>query len=205
MFLLVTKTGGKRWRLKYRFEGKERVLALGIYPGLPLSDARKIANAHRIDIANGINPAAVRKANKVTTKANDEIVINTFKKVATDYLTQRNELNEDYKTRLENAFNNDVYPFIKDTPITAITPKDIIEIVKRVEKRGAVESAHRLFTQISRVFKYAVSNQMAERNPCNDMDKNMILQSPVKKNYPTITDNNTIQALLSSIDEYSGD
>jgi len=205
LFLLVAKSGGKRWRLKYRYNNKEKVLALGLYPALSLADARKMASNYRTDIANGIDPSQVRKDKKVEVKAKEQVTINTFKKVAEDYLTQRNELNEAYKTRLENAFSNDVYPFIKDTPITEIMPKDIIEIVKRVEQRGAIESAHRLFTQISRVFKYAVSNQIAERNPCNDMDKNMILQSTQKKNYPTITDPKQIGLLLNAIDEYSGD
>ena len=205
LFLLVAKSGGKRWRLKYRYNNKEKVLALGLYPALSLADARKMASNYRTDIANGIDPSQVRKDKKVEVKAKEQVTINTFKKVAEDYLTQRNELNEAYKTRLENAFSNDVYPYTKDTPITEIMPRDIIDIVKLVEERGAIESAHRLFTQISRVFKYAVSNQIAERNPCNDMDKNMILKSATKKNYPTITDSKTIQALLSSIDEYTGD
>ena len=205
LFLLVAKTGGKRWRLKYRFDGKEKILALGVYPVLSLADARKQANIFRTQVANGINPSEERKAKKVADKTQEQIIINTFEKIANDYLSQRNNVNEAYKTRLTNAFTNDVYPFLKTKPLQDVLPKDIIEIVKRVEQRGAIESSHRLFTQISRVFKYAVSNQIAERNPCNDMDKNMILKSATKKNYPTITDDKTINALLHSIDEYSGD
>ena len=205
LFLLVAKTGGKRWRLKYRYDNKEKVLALGIYPALTLADARKKAMTYREQIANGIDPAQERKDKKIQHKAKEKISVNTFEKMATDYLTQRNELNEAYKTRLESAFSNDVYPFIGNKPVTEIIPKDIIDIVKLVESRGAIESAHRLFTQISRVFKYAVSNQWAERNPCNDMDKNMILQSPTKRNYPTITDPKEIHYLLTAINEYTGD
>lgn len=204
LFLLVTSKSGKRWRLKYMFDGKERVLALGTYPDLSLQDARKEREKYRAQIANGRNPAEERKLKRESKKTKEQIDINTFKKVADDYLIQRNELNEAYRTRLENAFNNDVYPFVRNTPITDISAKDIIEIVKRVEKRGAIESAHRLFTQIGRVFKYAVSNQMAERNPCNDMDKNMILKSAVKSNYPTITDAKEIGTLLNMIEDYTG-
>lgn len=205
LFLLVAKTGGKRWRLKYRFDNKEKVLALGIYPSLSLADARKMANTYRAEIANSKDPSQERKAKKEEIKTKERLIINTFEKIATDYLDQRNELNESYKTKLENSFTKNVYPFLQDKPIVEIMPKDIIGIVKRVEQRGAIETAHRLFTQMSRVFKYAVSNQVAERNPCNDMDKNMILQSHKKKNYPTITDPKEIKALLSAIDDYTGD
>ena len=205
LFLLVAKTGGKRWRLKYRFDSKEKVLALGTYPDLSLADARKMAMEYRTVIAKGIDPSFERKNKKLEIKHKQQVAINTFEKIAKDYLIQRNELNEAYKTRLENAFENDVYPFLRGKPITDIMAKDIIDIVKRVEERGAIESAHRLFTQISRVFKYAVSNQVADRNPCNDMDKNMILRKNIKNNYPTITDPKEIGILLNAIDEYKGD
>ncbi len=205
LFLLVAKTGGKRWRLKYRVNRKEKVLALGTYPTLSLKEARNMANGYRLEIAKGIDPAQERKAKKEALKHQEKVQRHTFKIVANAYMKQRSDLNSSYKTKLENAFKNDAYPFIGDKPITEIMPKDIIEAVKHVQERGAVESAHRLFTQIGRVFKYAVSNQIADRNPCNDMDKTMILESPPKRNYPTITEPKAIAALLNSIDDYTGD
>jgi integrase len=205
LFLLIKPSGGKLWRLKYRIKGKERVLAIGIYPQVSLANARALREELKEKIAKGIDPAARRQEKKKAAKAKVLKVTNTFENVAKAYFAKRNELNEAYKLRLERSFSNDVFPFLGNTPIETIKPKDIIEIVKRVEKRGAVESAHRLFTQISKVYKYAVSNQVVERNPCSEMDKSEILQSHTRKHYPTITDPQEIRLLLNAIDEYSGD
>ncbi len=205
LFMLVAKTGGKRWRLKYRFEGKEKILALGVYPEITLAKARKLREDYREQIANGINPAEQRKQNKRVLKMEEQREYNTFKTVSLQYLEKRNELNEAYRERLKNSFKRNVYPFIGNTPIDEVEPIQIIDIVKRVERRGATESAHRLFTQLSKVFKYGVSNLLAKRNICNDMDKKEILKSHTAKNYPTITNPKEIGTLLNLIDDYMGD
>jgi len=205
LFLLVTKKGSKLWRLKYRFDNKDKIIAIGAYPALSLADARSEALKLKKKIANGVNPADERKAKREAVKEKEIIDANTFEKISTEFLSKKNELNESYKKKLDRAFERDVNPYIGDIPIVEVTPKDIIDVVKRIEERGAVETAHRIFTQISRVFKYAVSNQIADRNPCNDMDKNMVLKKHIKGNYPTITDEKKIGELLNSIDEYSGD
>ena len=205
LYLLVKKTGGKLWRFKYRFEGKEKVIAIGVYPEVSLADARKKRESFKADVANGIDVVLREKQNKQAIK--DKIVKdeNIFENITNEYLDKRNELNEAYKVRLGRAFKNDVFPYVGKIPIQDIVPKQIINIVKRVESRGAVESAHRLFTQISKVYKYAVSNQFVDRNPCSEMDKNEILKSHTKNHYPTITDPEEIRNLLAAIDEYSGD
>ena len=205
LFMLVAKSGGKRWRLKYRFDGKERILALGVYPEITLAKARKLRGDYKEQIANGINPAEQRKQNKRDLKMEEQREYNTFKIVALQYFAKRNELNEAYRERLKNSFKNDVYPYIGNIPIDDVEPIQIIDIVKRVERRGATESAHRLFTQLSKVFKYGVSNLLAKRNICNDMDKKEILKSHTAKNYPTITNPKEIGILLNVIDDYTGD
>lgn len=204
LYLLVKRTGGKLWRLKYRFEGKEKVLTLGKYPEVSLADVRKKREDIKAKVASGIDIAANNKAKKIAVASELKKNKNTFEIIATRYLEKRNELNEAYKVRLERSFKNDVFKFIGNYAIEEIKPKQIIDIVKRVEERGAVESAHRLFTQISKVFKYAVSNQIVERNPCSEMDKNEILKTHIRKNYPTITDPKEIKLLLSAIDEFTG-
>jgi integrase len=190
--------------LKYRFEGKEKVLSLGKYPEVSLADVRKKREDIKAKVASGIDTAANKKAKKKELASEILKNKNTFEHVSTAYLEKRNELNEAYKIRLERSFKNDVFKFIGNDPIEDIKPKQIIDIVKRVEERGAVESAHRLFTQISKVFKYAVSNQIVERNPCSEMDKGEILKSHTRKNYPTITDPKEIKLLLKAIDEFTG-
>jgi len=205
LYLSITAKGQKWWRLKYRFDGKDYLLSLGVYPTVTLQEARKQRVQLKEKIAKGVNPSAERKEKKEVVKIEQARSTNTFENITNDYLNKRNELNEAYKVRLERAFKNDVFPFIGKVPIEDITPKNVIEIVKLVEKRGAVESAHRLFTQINKVFKYAVSNQLVDRNPCSEMDKGEILKSHVRKNYPTITNPKEIKKLLIAIDEYSGD
>ena len=205
LFLLVVKGGGKRWRLKYRFNGKEKVLALGVYPALTLKKAHKMREDYKEQIANGINPAEERKQNKRAQKIEDNREYNTFKIVALKYFDKRNELNETYKTKLENSFKRNVYPYIGNTPIDEVTPHNIMDIVQRVERRGATESAHRLFTQLNKVFKYGVSNLLSSNNPCSNLDKNEILKSHTTKNYPTITNPKEIGILLNAIDDYTGD
>lgn len=205
LFLLVNKTGSKLWKLKYIFEGKEKLLALGAYPNLSLADARMQRDLYKEQVLRGIDPSAERKAKKEIFKEDIQKKINTVENIADAYFEKRNELNYAYKVRLERSFKNDVFPFIGKLSIKDVTAKDIIGIVKHVESRGAIESSHRLFTQISKLFKYAVSNQLADRNPCNDMDKNEILKAHVKKHYPTITNPKEIKDLLNAIAEYSGD
>lgn len=220
LYLSITPKGQKWWRMKYRFDGKEKRISLGVYPDVPLADkfltdengkdikvfgARSKRELIKAKIAEGIDPGLERKEQKEEVKAEEVKASNTFEVVARAYLNKRNELNEDYMIRLERAFKNDVFKFIGKKPITEIMPKDIIEIVKRVQDRGAVESAHRLFTQISKVFKYAVSNQMVDRNPCSEMEKKEILKSHTRRHYPTITNATEIKNLLLSIDEYTGD
>ena len=179
------------------------MIAIGKYPEVSLSSARKTRMLLREEVAAGINPIETLKASKEELSK----VQNTpnYQQIACDYFNKREELAESYLVKLRATFKNDVYPFIGNMLIQDIKPKDIIETIKRVEDRGAIEGAHRLYTQINKVFKYAVSNQICERNPCSELDKNEILKSPIKKHYPTITDPNAIKVLLESIKDYNGD
>lgn len=204
LYLLVRPSGSKLWRFKYRFNNKEKVIAIGKYPEISLASARDIRLKFREQVASGIDPTILKKeeADKKLNVHNEEM--QTLQVIAEAYLDKRNELSISYMSKLRGSFKNDVFSFIGSKPITRIMPKDIIDVIKRVEKRGAVEGAHRLFTQLNKVFKYAVSNQFCTRNPCSEMDKNEILKTPVKRKYPTITDPNEIKCLLEAIDKYSG-
>ncbi len=204
LYLLIKPTGGKLWRFKYRFNNKEKYIALGKHPDLSLAEARNLRTALREQIANGLDPIEIKKDQTSREATSNEKQIYSFQKVATDYLNKRDELAETYMVKLQGSFKNDVFPFMGAKPVTDITPRDIIDIIKRVENRGVIEGAHRLYTQLNKVFKYAVSHQICERNPCSEIDKKEILKAPKKRNYPTITDPKEIKNLLESIDKYSG-
>jgi len=205
----VLKTGSKLWYFRYRFEDKAKMLSFGKYPEISLSDARVLLREAREKVAKGIDPSQERQNKKAEVKA--EVIAeakkieNTFENITIQYLSKRTDLNEGYVSRLHNAFNNDVFPFIGSKEVKEVTTKEVKAIILRVEERGAIESAHRLFTQISTVFKYAVAHDIAERNVCADIDKNMILKSPVKNNFATITNPKKIGILLNVMDEYKGD
>ena len=205
LYLLVTRAGGKHWKLKYRFDGKEKKISIGRFPEITLAYAREQREKYRSQIAMKIDPSAIKREEKEQEAEVQRVESLTFETVATAYLKKRSELNAAYLVRLERAFKNDVFKYIGKTPISRVTPSDVIELVQRVERRGATESSHRLFTQISRVFKYAVANQLHDRNPCSDIDKNEILKPHTAKHFPTITDPKEIRALLLSIDDYTGD
>ncbi|WP_415405885.1 tyrosine-type recombinase/integrase [Sulfurovum sp. CS9] len=205
LFLIISTKGAKRWRLKYRFEGKEKVLALGVYPALTLAKARKMREKFREQIANGINPAEVRKEEKKKLNAENVRKATSLKSVINESLKKRNALSEKYMKRLQLSFKNNVNPFIGDIPIEDITKQQILEVVERVEHRGAIESAHRLLTQLNKVFKFALTKDYIEKNVCERIDRNEVLKTPIKKSYPTITDEKEIHKLLNTVEKYGGD
>lgn len=206
LFLLVVKSGGKRWRLKYRINGKERVLALGVYPSITLSKARELREYYRKQITEGINPSEQRKEKKITQQIEEVKKQNTFYKVSQDWLlSYKKEVSENYYIKLGRAFDSYIYPFIKNKAIDEVKRTDIIEILQDLKDRELLETASRVTMLINKVFMYAVTFEYAPHNIMADIDKKVILGKIVKKHYPTFTKDDDIKALLLSIDEYSGD
>jgi len=157
-------------------------------------------------LASGIDPSQIRKDKKEAEIQKQEEVINTFENSARKYLEHlRPDRNEAYWGRVENAFERDIFPIIGKMNIHDVKAKHIIKVLQNIQNRGAIETANRLFSQISSVFKYAVSYEKAERNPCNDMDKKHILKTTQTKHYATITEDEMIGKLLYDINKYSGD
>ena len=206
LFLEVPPKQKKRWRIKYRFEGKEKSLSLGNYPDVSLKSARiKRAEIKEL-VASGIDPSQIRKDKKELEVQKQEEVINTFENSARKYLEHlRPDRNEAYWGRVENAFERDIFPIIGKMNINDVKAKHIIQVLQSIQNRGAIETANRLFSQISNVFKHAVSFERAERNPCNDMDKSHVLKTTQTKHYATITEDEMIGKLLYDINKYSGD
>jgi len=206
LFLLVTKTDSKRWRLKYRFNGKEKLLALGLYPDITLKKARELREYYRNLIANGIDPSEQRKEEKEIVKLESIKKENTFLKVSREWLkSYESEVSENYHKKLERALELYVYPFIKDKAIDEITRLDIITILEYLKDRELLETANRTLMIINKIFMYAVTFEYTPHNITSDIDKKVILGKKVHKHYPTFTKDKDIRALLLSIDEYSGD
>lgn len=134
LFLLVTPSGGKLWNLKYRFEGKEKKLALGTYPEISLADARERRDKARRQLANGIDPRAVRKAQKQADTAETE----TFEVIAREWHTRfRPTWSPGHSVTIMSRLERDLFPWIGARPIAAIKAPELLAVLRRVESRGA--------------------------------------------------------------------
>jgi len=206
LYLLITKSGGKHWKLKYNYDGKEKKLSLGAYPEVSLSKARELREKYKTDIANGIDPNEEKR--KKQLKQKEEVIKsqNTFKNIALERLDkQKDTFSEAHYKRTINAFKNDCFKYIGDKHIDEVEAKDIIEILQKMNERGVNDSARKLFYSISKTFKWAVANAKAKRNPAADILLEEILGKKTKQHYPTITDGTGIKNLLTSIKEYNGE
>jgi integrase len=205
LFLLVAPTDngkrGKRWRLKYRFNGKEKLLALGTYPEVSLADARQRRDDARRLIAKGIDPGEARKTEKAEQ---GERRANTFEKLAREWHKHRaGTLAESTRNNVLARLERDVFPIIGSTPLSDLTPRIILENVLRpIEARGAVEVSHRTRSIISQVLRYGVSCQLCERDLTADLKGAL---KPFQRNHlPALTDPAKVGALLRAIDGFDG-
>src|SRR3989338_7730112 len=134
LYLLVKTNGSKYWRLKYRIEGKEKLMALGVYPEVSLSKARERRDSARALVADGIDPMA----NKRAIKASDQAAsTNSFEIVANEWLSKRGKKSKGGDARLTNLLQKDLLPWLGKRPIDKITPVELLEVLRRVEERGA--------------------------------------------------------------------
>lgn len=199
LFLLVRPNGGKLWRLKYRFQGKEKILALGSYPIVTLKKAREKREQAKRQLDSGIDPGAVRKAQKKAKIEDTE----TFEVIAREWherFTPKWTESHAYKTirRLEL----DVFPWLGNRPIKDIEAPEVLSILRRIESRGVLDGAHRVRGICGLVFRYAVATGRAKRNPAQDLTGAL---TPAKVTHlAAITEPEKVAELLRAIEGYSG-
>ncbi len=163
MYLLVTKDGARYWRFDYRFNGKRRTLALGVYPTVPLSLARERREAARRLLTEGKDP---NKAKKKTKRAAKLASNNTFEAVAREWLNlQRRRLAPRYSALLQARLEADVFPDLGSRPIAEIGAPELLDVLKKVEKRGVLETARRLRQTCGQVFRYAIAKGLSKYDP----------------------------------------
>jgi integrase len=167
LFLLVHPNGSKYWRLKYRFDGKEKGLAFGVYPDVGLKDARAKRDEARRLLADGIDPAEHRKANK---NARADAVGNSFEAVAREWFTKLLPTwTPDHADKIIKRLERDVFPWIGGKPIADLNAPAVLTTIRRIEARGRLETAHRALQNCGQVFRYAVATGRAERDPTGDL------------------------------------
>lgn len=195
LYLLVTPESSRLWRLKYKFERREKLLSLGAYPDVSLKAARMRRDDARRVIADGVDPSAQRRAAKVAHG-------DTFKAIAQEWLGRQKTLKEITIKRDQDRLENFVYPYIGTRPIGNITAPDLLAVLRRIESRGIHETAHRTRALCGRVFRYAVATGRAERDVSADLRG--ALTTAVTAHHSAIVEPQRVGELLRAIDGYTG-
>ena len=199
LYLLCTPSGGRLWRYKYRYDGKAKGLALGRYPEVTLLDARQRRDEARRNLANGIDPGAVKRAQRAADTAETE----TFEVVAREWFAKfAPAWGAKYSYNVHRRLEVDLFPFIGKRPIAEIKAPELLAVLRRTEARGCLETAHRLRMISSYVFRYAVATGRAERDPSADLRG--ALPPAQVKHHAAITEPKEVAPLLKAIDGYNG-
>ena len=197
MYLLVTKTG-RYWRYDYRYMKKRKTLALGVYPEVTLKEAREKHYEARKKLADDIDPGHFRKINKqLKIQASED----SFEKFALEWFLKQ-KWTEGHARTVKGRLNNNIIPYIGDRPLNDITAREVLILCRRVERRGAIETAHRVKTICSQIFRYCVASGLIDSDPCRDLTKALTPATP--KHMATITDPIKVGGLMRSIDDYVG-
>lgn len=200
LFLLVTPTSGKLWRFDYRYGNKRKVMALGAYPAVSLADARQRREDAKKLLANGVDPGALKKAQKAAIVAEIE---NAFEIVAREWHGKfSSQWSAGHAVTVMDRLTRDVFPWLGAKPVSEIKPVDILAILRRVEGRGALETAHRIRTICGQILRYAVATGRAERDSAADLRGAL---PPVRqKHHAALTDPKEVAELLRAIDGFKG-
>jgi len=199
MYLHVSSTG-KYWRLAYRYLGKQRTLALGTYPTLSLAKARKDAEQAKTLLKDGIDPS---RAKRDEIKSREAAAIHTFERVARDWLDKTaSSRAPSTQTKVSGWLEKDLIPSLGNLPISTIGPRDVLEALRKMETRGAVDSAHRVKQICGQVLRFAVACGLATRDVTADL-KGALAQPP-KRHFAAIVDPDQVGALLRAIHSYHG-
>ena len=197
--LWVLPTGSRLWRLAYRFEGKQKLLALGAYPDLGLADARRARDEHRKALATGIDPAAARKLAKRTPRP----VADTFGAVADELVAKLAREGKAASTLAKWEWLLSLArPDLGDRPLSEIRPIDVLAVLRLAEQRGRLETARRLRSTIGGVFRYAIATARAETDPTTALRG--ALTTPTVTPRAAVTDGVALGALLRAIETYDG-
>lgn len=200
LYLQVSPAGSKRWFLKYRTAGKEKQLALGSYPDVSLTAARKARDAAKLQKAHGVDPVQVRKVGKLkaTNPAGD-----TFKAVAVEWFgKQKTQWSEGHAERALRQFDRDLFPWLGERRLSEIEPVELLATLRKIEARGAIETADRGLMLARQVWRYGVATGRVGRDITGDLKGAL---SPYRgRHFAAITDPVKLGELLRAVQSYRG-
>jgi integrase len=196
LYLHITPSGGKLWRLKYRFSGKEKSLAIGSYPTVSLKHARDKTIIAKRQLADGIDPSAAKREQRLRKSK-------TFGVTAKEwYETQLDKWTPGHAQTVWRRLELNVLPWLKDRAIDDISTAEVLEVLRRIENRGAIETAHRVAQICSKVFMFAIASGLLENNPANGVSQ--ALKVSTVKPMAAITEPKEIKALMEAIEAFQG-
>ncbi|MDQ3730746.1 MAG: integrase arm-type DNA-binding domain-containing protein, partial [Pseudomonadota bacterium] len=167
LYLLVQPTGAKYWRLKYRVGRKQMALALGVYPDVSIAEVRERRREARKLLSNGQDPAEVKRENKRQRKSQSE---NSFENIAREWHeNQKGRWTTSHAYCVLRSLESEVFPIIGAKPIHEISAPVILEVVQRIEKRNALDTASRVLQRVSSIYRYAISTGRTTYNPAGDL------------------------------------
>ena len=199
LYLAVSPAGGKVWRLKYRFAGKEQTLTLGKYPVLGLKDAREKARSAKALLAEGVNPGQMKKAVSLAMSGGGD----SFANIAREW-HERNKIKwtAGYSGQILLWLEQNIFPYVGNVHIKQVSAPQLLEALRKMEARGAVDSAHRVFQICGAVFRYGIATGRAERDAAADLRG--ALAPAISRNMPAITDPAEVGKLLRKLESYTG-
>ncbi len=200
LYLEINPNGGKYWRFKYRFDGKEGRLAFGVYPELSLKEARDKRDEARKKIKNGINPSEEKKLAKLTRMINTD---NSFENVAREWHDKQKDryTPKHYKIVLKRL-ETDVFPLLGSRPIGQIKAPELLVTIQKIEKRGAIDLAHRVIQTAGQIFRYAIATGRAERDISADLRGALTVRKKV--NHANLKEDD-LPEFLQKLNQYHGE
>ncbi|CAM6219647.1 tyrosine-type recombinase/integrase [Klebsiella pneumoniae] len=197
--LLIEPNGSKSWRFRYRYAGKPKMISLGVYPTITLADARSRRDDARKLVAEGKNPSEVRKEQKIALQTESE---NAFEKIATEWHQMKSaKWSAGYASDIMEAFQNDIFPYVGTRPIGEIKPLELLNVLRKIEKRGALEKMRKVRQRCSEVFRYAIATGRAEFNPAADLSS--ALEVHQSNHFPFLKADE-LPGFLRALDSYTG-
>jgi integrase len=198
LYLEITPSGGRYWRMKYRFDGKEARLAFGVYPAVTLARARAETLRAREQLANGQNPSEIRKAEKLSDEG-----VNSVEQIAREWIAKFSETwSPSHTHKVTRRLELHAFPAIGRKPIADVQPHDVLTLMQRAEERGEMETAHGIRVVVGQVCRYAVATRRATNDPTPALKG--AIKANINKNMAALTDPKAVGGLVSSINEYAG-